>query len=393
MFIHPSIHNDELQFTRAKALLILLLFFLFVLVCYTGFFVFHDVLFNIKALLNYLGIIAISLSLLMLKKSKSLISPIRVINYAGIGLITGGVYWSGGFASNDILWYIVLAISSLLFIGKVDGIIQTVVALVAIGGFYAIDIFDLMELPYDPLTRSIHYRFANAVIIVLILFFLVWVQVNRNQRLQLLIQKIQNSQMRESISRDFHDELGNKLASVVHLSKRLKDPKNDQEGKEMLGIIEKESQDVYDNFRDFIWVNDPNNLNITALFVHLTDFNQQFFAHKDIEVDGQLISDPEAEVQISTDVYQQLVPIFKELMTNIYKHANAQKVHWSIQIKEDHLVLDIQDDGIGFDQAKIKSGQGLKSIEKRSNLLNADYKMVSSSENGTLFTLRILINQ
>lgn len=386
--IHPSIQKDALLFTRAKTLLVLLIFFLLILIGYTSFFIFNGVFFNVKAILNYLGVLVTISSMIMLKVSNNLKYPLRTFGYFGILLVTGGVYWSGGFASNDILWYSVLAVSSLLFVGKIDGVIISILSILCIIGFYLIDILHLVELPFDPLTRSIHYRFANALIIVFILFFLVWVLVKRNDRLQELIQEIQASQIRESISQDFHDELGNKLASVVHLSKRLKDSKSDLERSEMLKVIETESQQVYDNFRDFIWTNSPDSIMTSSLFMYLTDFNQQFFAHKDLNVEGELLqANFSVDESVSSNVVRHVVPLFKELMTNVYKHAKATRVDWSLTCSDGGMILSVKDNGIGFDPQTVKYGQGLKSINKRVLELKGELNIVS--ENGTHVLLKI----
>lgn len=366
------------------------MFFLFVLVVYSSSFIFQGVLFNTKALLNYIGLFVVTSCLIMLRMSTNILYPLRILNYVGFALITGGVYWSGGFASNDMLWYLVGAISSLLFIGKVDGIVVTMLSLGAIVFFYIVDIRGIVDFPSDPLTSSIHYRFANIIIITLILFFLVWVLFRNNNRLQKIIQEVQGTQLRESISQDFHDELGNKLASVVHISKRLKNYKTDEEREIMLEVIEKESQQIYDNFRDFIWVNEPNSIVVSALYMYLTDFNQQFFAYKNVKVEGQLLpSNCAINEELSSTVLRHVVPLFKELMTNIYKHAKATRVAWSLTCTESQLVLKIMDDGIGFDVDHAKQGQGLKSIKKRVEKLKADYHITSVSGKGTYILLKV----
>jgi signal transduction histidine kinase len=350
----------------------------------------NDVFNNTKALLNYSGLLIIILCLFMLKKSTNLKNPMRVLSYSSAFLITGGVYLSGGFASNDILWYVVSSVSSLLFIGIADGIIMTILSIAAIIGFYIIDVEGVIELPYDTLTRSIHYRFANAMIIIIILFFLMWVLVRSNNRLQRIIEKIQKTQIRESISQDFHDELGNKLASVVHISKRLKDSKSDEEKQTMLEIIESESQQVYDNFRDFIWSIEPNNLTAGSLFMYMTDFNQQFFAYKDIQIEGKLLPfDYKGDEIIPSNIVRHIIPLFKELMTNIYKHSNANRVDWFLIYSENKLSLNINDNGRGFDPNKIAKGTGLKSIYKRCELLNSKLYINSKLGEGTQFALQI----
>ncbi len=388
--IHPSLQSDKLLFTKAKTLLILLLFFLFVLVVYSTSFIFQGILFNTKAVLNYIGVIVVASCLIMLRQSTNILCPLRILNYTGLALITGGVYWSGGFASNDVLWYLVAAISSLLFIGKVDGIVATILSLGAIVFFYIVDVRGIVDFPSDPLTSSIHYRFANTIIITLILFFLVWVLVRNNHRLHKIIQEVQGSQIRESISQDFHDELGNKLASVVHISKRLKNYKTDEERGVMLAIIEKESQQIYDNFRDFIWVNEPNSIVVSALFMYLTDFNQQFFAYEKVKVEGRLFPYNHAiDEELSSNILRHVVPLFKELMTNIYKHAKADRVDWSLACSEGQLKLKIIDNGVGFDVDHAKQGQGLKSIKKRVDQLQAYYEITSVLGKGTSVLLKV----
>jgi signal transduction histidine kinase len=388
--IHPIIQQDKLQFAKAKTLLILLLFFLVVLVGYSSFFALSGVYFDIKALLNYLGLIAISSCLLMLKWSTSIQFPLRVLSYFGVFLVSGGVYWSGGFASNDILWYLVSAISSLLFIGKTDGIIVTVLSLLAISCFYFIDITQIIDLPLDPITQSIHYRFANAVVIITIIFFLALILVRNNLRLQKIVKDIQASQIRESISQDFHDELGNKLASVIHLSKRLQHSKSETDKQSMLQVIGDESQAVYDSFRDFIWVNNPESLSINSLFMYLTDFNHHFFSHTDVFVDGQLISnDKNEDLHLSPVIIRHLVPLFKELMTNIHKHAQATKVEWSLTCNDNEVILKIIDDGKGFNVESNANGEGLKNIQKRADEIQANWTLHSALGEGTHSTLHV----
>ena len=74
-------------------------------------------------------------------------------------------------------------------------------------------------------------------------------------------------------------------------------------------------------------------------------------------------------------------------MTNIYKHSNANRVDWFLIYKDNKLSLNINDNGIGFDQDKVKKGTGLKSIYKRYgfevNLYNEFKQMDWNSVDGS----------
>lgn len=389
--IHPTIQQDEIQYTKAKTLLTLLLFFLFIQLGYSALFIANGAFFIPKTLLNYTGIATTLLCLFTLRFSPNIKLPLRILNCVGFILLTGGVYQSGGFASNDLFWYLIMGTAAMLFIDKNDGIIITILSICTITGFYIIDVYQLTTLPCNPFTSSIHYQFANVLIFILILFFLIWALVRRNLHLQRIIKEVQSSQIREAISQDFHDELGNKLASIVHLSKRLKSSKNKNEQQTMLTVIEHESQQVYDNFRDFIWTNDPNSFTVNSLFMYLTDFNQQFFTHTDIHVEGEL---KEINTQkIPPLVIRHIVPIFKELMTNVYKYSKATQVNWKLTQNNQQLHLIVKDNGIGFDTNKIKKGNGLTNIIKRVTKLQAEYTINSTPNKGTDVMISINFNK
>lgn len=89
-----------------------------------------------------------------------------------------------------------------------------------------------------------------------------------------------------------------------------------------------------------------------------------------------------------------LFRMIQEVLTNIIKHAKAQKILVLIHYLPDKFQLKIKDDGIGFDlgstenQNLLGRGSGIGNILRRSKLLNAEVNF-SSPENqeGTLFQL------
>lgn len=66
----------------------------------------------------------------------------------------------------------------------------------------------------------------------------------------------------------------------------------------------------------------------------------------------------------------QLFRITQELINNSLKYANAKNVAIDLVKRNDQIVFLYEDDGIGFDPAKIKRGYGLNNIETRVQSLN-----------------------
>ena len=85
--------------------------------------------------------------------------------------------------------------------------------------------------------------------------------------------------------------------------------------------------------------------------------------------------------------------IAQEAVTNALKHAGARSVRLGLDVKDDHLVMTIADDGCGFDvaaQRAAKAGHfGCIGIEERCDKLGAEARWHSAAGCGT--TVEIIL--
>ncbi|MBO9570979.1 MAG: hypothetical protein J7497_02030 [Chitinophagaceae bacterium] len=98
------------------------------------------------------------------------------------------------------------------------------------------------------------------------------------------------------------------------------------------------------------------------------------------------------EIELFTDNFEeQSLPDIKKLMVyrilqeqlnNILKHSKAEHVQIELKQKEPNVYLRIEDDGMGFDLARIKSGLGFKNIRHRLELINGNMNIESSPGEG-----------
>lgn len=79
----------------------------------------------------------------------------------------------------------------------------------------------------------------------------------------------------------------------------------------------------------------------------------------------------------------QIYCIVKEGMINVQKHARATQVNFHGGLTSQGLVLDLKDDGIGFDPEKQQSGFGIQGIIERVQLLGGQFKLNTASGQGT----------
>jgi two-component system, NarL family, nitrate/nitrite sensor histidine kinase NarX len=99
----------------------------------------------------------------------------------------------------------------------------------------------------------------------------------------------------------------------------------------------------------------------------------------------------EVNSKVLSEVQAQLIRILQEALSNIRKHADARHVWVSCFELERDLVLEIRDDGQGFspDDVPGHSQHGLRGMRERSELIGADFQVISRPKHGT--TIRVCL--
>jgi signal transduction histidine kinase len=85
-----------------------------------------------------------------------------------------------------------------------------------------------------------------------------------------------------------------------------------------------------------------------------------------------------------------LYGISNEVLNNILKHAHASEIKVSLEKKAGKIVLEISDNGVGFDldTAEGHGGLGLKGMQERAEQINADLR-ISNGGNGTQVSVEV----
>jgi signal transduction histidine kinase len=88
---------------------------------------------------------------------------------------------------------------------------------------------------------------------------------------------------------------------------------------------------------------------------------------------------------------RQLFYVFREILSNIEKHANASEVSIEMAWDPDYLNLVVFDNGTGFEPDKVQYGShyGLKFMRERVELLNGSLLIRSAAGSGTNITLQV----
>lgn len=86
----------------------------------------------------------------------------------------------------------------------------------------------------------------------------------------------------------------------------------------------------------------------------------------------------------------QLIQIAREALSNVSRHAQASTCRVSLVRRGDRAVLEIDDDGRGFNPEKVRAGgQGLRNMRERVRAMGGDVSVQSSSAQGTTIEVRL----
>jgi two-component system, NarL family, nitrate/nitrite sensor histidine kinase NarX len=99
--------------------------------------------------------------------------------------------------------------------------------------------------------------------------------------------------------------------------------------------------------------------------------------------------DPPAD--LPPEIQAQLMRIVQEALSNIRKHAQASQVAIEWFIRDGEFWLEIQDDGLGFSPEDVSGAaqHGLRGIRERSDLIGAEFQVISRPGEGTIVRLRL----
>jgi len=94
---------------------------------------------------------------------------------------------------------------------------------------------------------------------------------------------------------------------------------------------------------------------------------------------------PELPVRTRTHVFR----IFQEMLANVQRHAEAGRVDVSLHREGADLVLQVSDDGRGFDSVAASGGMGLATMRERAELLGGTFAIESAPQRGTVVTVEV----
>jgi len=219
-----------------------------------------------------------------------------------------------------------------------------------------------------------------------------------NRKLRELNERIFQTQEEECkrVSRELHDGISQTIAATRFSleTAQLKQQNGDDSSIEMERSMELICK-IMGDIRAISHQLHPGLLEDYGLGAALEELGRDFSQRTGIELKVERLS---IRNILSTAVKAALYRIAQESLTNIERHANASKVTITLKLTPSWLMLEIIDNGQGFDyqgydkssdkKTKMHQGIGLRNMKERLSFYQGDLTVISES-NGTRVQARI----
>ncbi len=228
-----------------------------------------------------------------------------------------------------------------------------------------------------PWYRAWWAYFMYTILITGILYIAFKIRVNQ-------ILKVER--MRTRIANDLHDDVSATLTGISLFAEAVQRDKDPKKKSYFMSRISESAGDAKENITDIVWAINPENDQWEEFLVKCRRYASDLMESKGIEYTLHIADQIPGKLKM--DVRQHLWMVFKEMLTNVVRHSQAERVDVILDVEDGVLKLIVQDNGIGINKEK-ESGNGLLNIQKRADKLKAKLLLETDKEFGTRWRLEL----
>ncbi|MBK3639840.1 HAMP domain-containing sensor histidine kinase [Streptomyces sp. MBT33] len=182
---------------------------------------------------------------------------------------------------------------------------------------------------------------------------------------------------RRRIAQELHDEVGQSMTAILLGLKRAADGAP-APLREDIHEVQEITRGSLDEIRRLVRRLRPGALDDLGLVSALTSLTEDFATHTGLRVTRRFDADlpvlaPETELV--------LYRVAQESLTNVARHADAQRVTVALRRTDDGVVLAVTDDGSGIQAPR--EGAGIRGMRERALLIGGSLEITPAPRSGT----------
>jgi signal transduction histidine kinase len=109
-----------------------------------------------------------------------------------------------------------------------------------------------------------------------------------------------------------------------------------------------------------------------------------------LDIEGNVaLSEAKADARLSPELENTVYRLVQEALTNVVKHARAERAEIRVYPTGNQIVVEVTDDGIGFDPELRPPGFGLTGMRERLELVGGSLEIESAVGEGTMIRAKV----
>ncbi len=177
------------------------------------------------------------------------------------------------------------------------------------------------------------------------------------------------------IAKELHDDLGTELTSIrfltekmIHQSKEEQQESNQKVQLSIKGLIEQ--------MNEIVWSMNAESNSLEELILYIRSKIGLILNENNLEYQFEIPNEV-PDIELSGFYRRNVYLMVKEAIHNAIKHSKATQITIKLAFSPD-LKITVIDNGIGFDEDVIKTGNGLKNMKQRVKSLQGSLKMTNN---------------
>lgn len=199
--------------------------------------------------------------------------------------------------------------------------------------------------------------------------------------------------VRTRIATDLHDDIGANLTKISILSEvaRQQVGNGDGEKDSPLVSIARISRESVAAMSDIVWAINPHRDSLKDVIRRMRLHAEETCLPHEIELEFQAPED--LTVKLGIETRRSLYLVFKEAINNAVRHSGCWRISVVLSLNRDSLLLEVSDNGLGFDLTTERDGNGLFNMRRRAEALDGKLDVESSIGSGSTVRLRLPYSQ
>ena len=205
-----------------------------------------------------------------------------------------------------------------------------------------------------------------------------------NHRLRQRIGEFAALEERQRLARDLHDSVAQSLYLLALYAGGGRDAARDGDLGRVIDLLSELEHDALHALREMrllLYELRPAAIEQDGL---VRTLERRFdVVERRAGMNATVTDETEGDVQLPQNLERELYYVVMEALNNALKHADATTLTVRIQVRNSELMIEISDDGCGFESQKVPHGLGLQDMRERVERLGGRLEITSKPGAGT----------